>query len=229
MQRARKLTGLKSAKVNPWVDGILKNIVAGKDLVRLRKSAKLFSQGEKADAIYFVRNGKVQITVISPQGKIAVLHTLGPRDFLGEGCLVDDSIRTGTATALEPSLVFRIAKDVMLKALHAQPKISEQFMASLLARNVNLEEDLCDQLFNHTERRLARVLLNLSRFSRHHKLPDTRVPKFTHKLLAEIVGTTRPRIAFFLIKFRKLGLIDYDGTGDITVKDGLLTDIVLRD
>jgi CRP-like cAMP-binding protein len=229
MQRARKVTGLKSAKVNPSVESVLKNIVAGKRLVRLRKSAKLFSQGEKAEAIYFIQNGKLQITVVSAQGKIAVLDTLGPRDFLGEGCLVGDSVRTSTATALEPSTVFRVLKGVMLKALHAQPKLSEQFMASLLARNVNLEEDLRDQLFNHTERRLARVLLNLSRFSRPDKLPDAKVPKFTHKMLAEIVGTTRPRITFFLNKFRKLGLIDYAETGEITVKDGLLTGVVLRD
>jgi CRP/FNR family cyclic AMP-dependent transcriptional regulator len=229
MQRASKVTGLKSAKVKPSVDSLLENIVAGKHLVRLRKSAKLFSQGEKADAIYFVQTGKVQITVVSAQGRIAVLDTLGPRDFLGEGCLVGDFVRTGTATALEPSTVFRIVKGVMLKALHVQPKLSKQFMTSLLARNVNLEEDLCDQLFNHTERRLARVLLNLSRFSGHDKLPDTKVPKFTHTMLAEIVGTTRPTITFFLNKFRKLGLIDYDKTGDITVKDGLLTNLVLRD
>jgi len=229
MQRTRKVTGLKSTKVNPSVESVLENIVAGKDLVRLRKSAKLFSQGEKADAIYFIQNGKVQITVVSAQGKIAVLDTLGPRDFLGEGCLVGDSVRTGTATALEPSTVFRILKGVMLKALHAQPKLSGQFMTSLLVRNVNLEEDLCDQLFNHCEKRLARVLLNLSRFGRHDKFPDTKVPKFTHKMLAEIVGTTRPRITFFLNKFRKVGLIDYDKNGDITVKDGLLTDLVLRD
>jgi len=229
MQRASKLTGLKSAKVNPSAESVLENIVAGKDLVRLRKNAKLFSQGEKADAIYFIQTGKVQITVVSAQGKRALLDTLGPRDFLGEGCLVGDSFRTSTATGLESSTVFRIGKRVMLKALHAQPKLSEQFMASLLARNVNLEEDLCDQLFNHTERRLARALLNLSRYSQHDKLPDTKLSKFTHKMLAEIVGTTRPKITFFLNKFRKLGLIDCDKTGDITVKDGLLTDMVLGD
>jgi CRP/FNR family cyclic AMP-dependent transcriptional regulator len=229
MQRVRKLTGLKSAKVNPSVESVLENIVAGKDLVILRKNAKLFSQGERADAIYFIQTGKVQITVVSAQGKRALLDTLGPRDFLGEGCLVGDSVRTSTATGLEPSTVFRIVKGIMLKALHSQPKLSEQFMTSLLARNVNLEQDLCDQLFNHTERRLARALLNLSRYSQHDKLPDTKVSKFTHKMLAEIVGTTRPRITFFLNKFRKLGLIDYDKTGDITVKDGLLTDMVLGD
>ena len=229
MEGARKVTGLKSAKVNPSVESVLENIVVGKDLVRLRKNAKLFSQGERANAIYFIQTGKVQVTVVSAQGKRVVLDTLGPRDFLGEGCLVGDSVRTSTATGLELSTVFRIGKRVMLKALHAQPKLSEQFIASLLARNVNLEEDLCDQLFNHTERRLARALLNLSRFSRHDKLPDTKVPKFTHKMLAEIVGATRPRITFFLNKFRKLGLIDYDKTGEITVKDGLLTDMVLSD
>jgi CRP-like cAMP-binding protein len=229
MQRSSKLTRLKSAKVSPSVESVLGNIVAGKNLVRLRKSAKLFSQGEQAEAIYFIQNGRVQITVVSAQGKTAILDTLGPRDFLGEGCLVGDSVRTSTATALEPSTVFRIVKGVMLKALHAQPKLSDQFMTSLLARNVNLEEDLCDQLFNHTERRLARVLLNISHFSRHDKLPDRKLPKFTHKMLAEIVGTTRPRITSFLNKFRKLGLIDYDKNRDITVRDGLLTDLVLRD
>lgn len=228
MEGARKVTGLKPAKVNPSVESVLENIVVGKDLVRLSKNAKLFSQGERANAIYFIQTGKVQVTVVS-QGKRVVLDTLGPRDFLGEGCLVGDSVRTSTATGLELSTVFRIGKRVMLTALHAQPKLSEQFIASLLARNVNLEEGLCDQLFNHMERRLARALLNLSRFSRHDKLPDTKVPKFTHKMLAEIVGTTRPRITFFLNKFRKLGWIDYDKTGDITVKDGLLTDMVLRD
>jgi CRP/FNR family transcriptional regulator, cyclic AMP receptor protein len=229
MEGARKVTGLKSAKLNPSAESVLENIVVGKDLVRLRRNAKLFSQGEKANAIYFIQTGKVQVTVVSAQGKRVVLDTLGPRDFLGEGCLVGDSVRTSTATGLELSTVFRIGKRVMLKALHAQPRLSEQFIASLLVRNVNLEEDLCDQLFNHTERRLARALLNLSRFSRHDKLPDTKVPKFTHKMLAEIVGTTRPRVTFFLNKFRKLGLIDYDKTGGITVKDGLLTDMVLRD
>jgi CRP/FNR family transcriptional regulator, cyclic AMP receptor protein len=229
MQTARKVSALKSAKVNPSVESVLENIVEDKDLLNLRKGAKLFCQGEEAGAIYFIQTGKVQVTVVSAQGRRAVLDTLGPRDFLGEGCLVGDSVRTSTATGLEPSTVFRIGKRAMLKALHGQPSLSEKFMASLLARNVKLEGDLCDQLFNHTERRLARVLLKLSRFGQHDKPPDTKVPKFTHKILAEIVGTTRPRISFFMNKFRKLGLIDYEGTGDITVKDELLTEVVLHD
>jgi CRP-like cAMP-binding protein len=229
MQTARKITALRSAKVNPSVESVLGNIVAGKDPLKFRKGAKLFSQGEEADSIYFIQTGKVQVTVVSGQGKRAVLDTLGPRDFLGEGCLVGDSVRKSTAIGLEPSTAFRIGKRAMLKALHGQPKLSEKFMTSLLARNVNLEEDLCDQLFNHTERRLARVLLKLSHFGQRNKLPDKKVPKFTHKMLAEIVGTTRPRISFLMNKFMKLGLIDYEGTGDITVKARLLTDVVLHD
>jgi len=229
MQRARKFTGLKSAKVNPSVESVLENIVAGKNLVRLRKSAKLFSQGEKADAIYFIQTGKVQMTVVSAQGKKAVRDTLGPRDFLGEGCLVGDSVRTSTATSMQPSTVFRIEKRAMLEALHVHREFSENFVASLLARNVELEENLCDQLFNHSERRLARVLLRLSRFGQHDKLPDTKVPRLTHKALAEILGTTRSRISFFMNKFRVLGLIDYKRGGEITVMAELLTDVVLHD
>jgi CRP-like cAMP-binding protein len=229
MQTDRKAAALKSAKVNPSVEVVLENIVVGKHLLKLRKSAKLFSQGKKADAIYFIQTGKVQVTVVSAQGKRAILDTLGPRDFLGEGCLVGDSLRTSTATGLEPSTVFRIGKRAMLKALHGQPRLSEKFTASLLARNVNLEEDLRDQLFNHSERRLARVLLNLSRAGPHDKLPDTKVPKFTHKMLADIVGTTHRKISFFMNKFRKLGLINYKGAGAVTVKAELLTEVVLHD
>jgi len=229
MQTARKARGLKSAKVNPSVVSVLQNIAGDKDLVKLGKGQKLFSQGEDADAIYFIQTGKVQVTVVSAQGKRAVLDTLGPHDFLGEGCLAGDSVRTSTATGLEPSRVFRVGKRAMLEALHVEPRLSETFMVSLLARHVNLEEDLCDQLFNHSERRLARVLLKLSRFGQHDKLPDTKVPRFTHKMLAEIVGTTRPRISFFMNKFRKLGLVGYKRGGEITVMAELLTDVVLHD
>jgi CRP/FNR family cyclic AMP-dependent transcriptional regulator len=229
MQTATKVTTLKSAKINRAVESFLEKIVEGKHLLKLRKGAKLFSQGAGADAIYFIRAGKVRVTVISPQGKQAVLAVLGPRDFLGEGCLIGDSVRTSTATSIERSTVFRIEKPAMLQALHVQPEFSERFLASLLARNVELEENLCDQLFNHSERRLARVLLKLSRLGQHDKLPDTKVPRLTHKMLAEIVGTTRSRISFFMNRFRRLGLIDYKHGGDITVMTELLTDVVLRD
>jgi CRP-like cAMP-binding protein len=230
MQGLRKTTRHRSAKVDFFAEGLLENIFGGKDRLTLRKGARLFSQGEEADAIYFVETGKVQLSVVSAHGKKAVLVTRGPRDFLGEECLVKDSRRASTATSLGPATVFGIAKRAMLEALHGQPRLSEKFMASLLARNVSLKEDLCDQLFNHSEGRLARILLKLSRFDQHNKLPDTKVLKFTHKMLAEIVGTTRPRISFLMKKFRKLGLIDYDkGKADIIVMAEALTDSVLSD
>jgi CRP/FNR family transcriptional regulator, cyclic AMP receptor protein len=153
---------------------------------------------------------------------------MGPRDFLGEECLVGDSRRTSTATSLGPLTVFRIEKRAMLQAIHLQPEFSADFVASLLARNVNMEEDLCDQLFNHSELRLACTLLRLSRAGRHAKLPDVKVPAVTHKKLAEIVGTTPSKIILFMHKFRKLGLIDYRGDGDVKVMSELLTDMVLH-
>lgn len=229
MQTATKLTTRQSAKINAGFESLLENVLEGKDLLKLRKGTKLFSQGAKADAIYFIQAGKVRVTVISAQCKEAILAVLGPRDFLGEGCLVGDSVRTSTATSMQPSTVFRIEKRAMLEALHVHREFSENFVASLLARNVELEENLCDQLFNHSERRLARVLLRLSRFGQHDKLPDTNVPRLTHKALAEIVGTTRSRVSFFMNKFRTLGLIDYTRGGEITVMAELLTDVVLHD
>jgi CRP/FNR family cyclic AMP-dependent transcriptional regulator len=231
MQPLRKTTRQKSAKVAYHsMKNLLEEIVGRKDLLELRGGAKLFSRGEVADAIYFIQTGKVNLTVVSTQGKEAVLATMGPREFVGEECLLADSSRTSTATSLGPATVFRIGKQGMLQALHSQPILSQKFTASLLARNVNLEEDLCAQLFNHSERRLARLLLNLSRRGRHNKLPDTTLPKFTHKMLAEIVGTTRPRISFFMNRFRKSGLIDYHkGNGDIIVMAEALTDSILRD
>ena len=229
MQTARKVTAVKSAKTNPALDSLLKNVVEYKDLLKLKEGAKLFSQGEEGDAIYFIQTGKVQLTVVSAQGRKAILAMLGPRDFLGEECLVCNSRRTSTATSLEPSKVFRIEKRAMLQALHLHPKFSEEFVTSLLARNINLQGDICDQLFNHSERRLACALLKLSRVGQYDKLPDAKLPKFTHKMLAEIVGTTRSKVNVFMNKFRKLGLIDYRGAGDITVKAELLTEAVLHD
>ena len=208
---------------------LLERIVDCKDLLNLQTGAKIFSQGTQADAIYFIQTGGVRLTVVSAQGKEAVLATLGPGDFLGEECLVGDSLRTSTATTLEPSTVFRIEKRAMLEALHVLPGFSEEFVAALLARSVNLEEDLCDQLFNHSEQRLALVLLKLARFGQDDKPPDTKVPRLTHETLAEIVGTTPSEIGLFMNKFRMLGLIDDTGDGAITVRGRLLTDVVLQD
>jgi CRP/FNR family transcriptional regulator, cyclic AMP receptor protein len=227
MKRTKTTGAPKTGKSDLTVQSLLANIVKGKAVLKRRKGAKLFSQGEKADAIYFIPTGRVQLTVVSPYGKKAVLAMMGPRDFLGEECLVGDSRRTSTATSLGPSTVFRIAKHAMLRAIHLQPEFSQGFVASLLARSVNMEEDLCDQLFNHSELRLACALLRLSRAGRHAKLRDVKVPGVAHKKLAEIVGTTPSKIIIFMNKFQKLGLIDYKGDGDLKVKSELLTDMVL--
>ncbi len=227
MQRTRKARALKSEKAGLTIESLLRKIVRGKTLLKRRKGAKLFSQGEAADSIYFIQTGKAQLTVVSAHGKKAVLGMMGPSDFLGEECLVGDSRRTSTATVLAASTIFRIEKRAMLQAMHLQPEFCGDFVALLLARSVNMEEDLCDQLFNHSELRLACVLLKLSRAGRHARLPETTVPGITHKKLAEIVGTTPSKIIFFMNKFRKLGLIDYRGDGDVQVMSERLTDMVI--
>src|SRR5206468_9845479 len=140
-------------------------------------------------------------------GKEAVLVMVGPRNFFGEGALVGQSVRVSTATAMEPSTVFRVEKSAMIRALHHQAALSEKFIAALLMRNIDLEEDLCDQLFNHSEKRLARVLLKLDRMREHGVMPDAKMPVFGHETLAEMVGTTRSRITHFMNKFRTMGLI----------------------
>jgi CRP/FNR family transcriptional regulator, cyclic AMP receptor protein len=227
MQRTSSGRAPKFENTNVTVESMLGQIVRGKVLLKRRKYAKLFSQGEEADAIYFIQTGWVQLTVVSPQGKKAVLAAMGPRDFFGEECLVGNSCRTSTATCLRPSTVFRIEKRAMLQAIHKLPQFSENFVASLLARNVNMEEDLCDQLFNHSELRLACALLKLSRAGRDAKLRDVTVPSVTHKKLAQIVGTTPSKIIFFMNKFRKLGLIDYRGDGDVKVMSERLTEMLI--
>jgi len=228
-QEPTKITNRKFTEIDSYVDSLLEEITSGKNVVQLPKSASVFLQGDPADAIYFVQTGKVKVTVLSAQGKEAVLAMTGPREFFGEGCLVGQPRRISTATTIEPSTLFQVRKQAMLQALHAQPTLSEKFTAALLTRNIGLEEDLCDQLFNHSEKRLARVLLKLSRFGQHADVPNARMPRMTHETLAEMVGTTRSRITFFMNKFRKLGLISYTSTGDITVMDEIMTDVVLHD
>jgi CRP/FNR family cyclic AMP-dependent transcriptional regulator len=229
MQTARKTTAVKSAKTRSALGNLLQDVAESKDLFKFQNGAKLFSQGEVGDAIYFIQTGKVQLIAVSAQGREAVLATLGPHDFLGEECLVGNSRRTSTATSLKLSTAFKIDKRSMLEALHLHPKFSREFVTSLLARNINLEEGLRDELFNHSERRLACTLLKLSRSGRRDKLPDAKLPKFTQQMLAEIIGTTRSKVSVLMNKFRKLGLIDYRGAGDITVKAELLTKVVLHD
>jgi len=222
-----KLPQARESDADPYLRNLLKGIADGKTLLRFQKNGPVFAQGDEADAIYFIQTGKVKITVVSSAGKEAVLAVLGPRGFLGEGCLVGQGVRIGTATAIQATTLFRIERRAMLRALRAQPDLSERFTASLLSRNIDLEEDLCDQLFNHSEKRLARVLLKLARFGQDDMMPETRMPRVSHETLAEMVGTTRSRVTHFMNKFRTLGLIDYNG--EITVRSELLTDVVLHD
>ncbi len=210
-----------------YITDLLENINGGKTVLSLEKGGKVFSQGDPADAIYFIQAGKAKITVVSAVGKEVALAVVGPHGFFGEGCLIAQTLRVSTATAIQSSTLYRIEKKAMLNALHAHPNLSEKFMALLLARNIDLEEDLCDQLFNHSEKRLARVLLKLARFGQHDVRPAAKMPRVSHEALAEMVGTTRSRVTHFMNKFRKLGLIDYNG--EITVRSELLTDVVLHD
>jgi CRP/FNR family cyclic AMP-dependent transcriptional regulator len=225
--KIRKRESRKPQPADSQVSILLRAITVGKSTVTPAKGTRIFSQGEKSDAVYFIEDGKVKISVVSPRGKEAVLVILGVRDFFGEGCLVGQPLRISTAIALEASTLFRVEKDAMMQALASQRRLSERFIASLLVRNINLEEDLCDQLFNHSERRLARVLLKLARMRQHDALPDAGIPLLSHETLAEMVGTTRSRITYFMNKFRKMGLIDYNG--DLMVRTELLTDVLLRD
>jgi len=229
-QRKKERKGAANAKragVDPYVATLLSGITAGKQELTFRKNEKIFRQGEPADSVYFIQTGRIKIAVVSATGKEAVLAMPGPHDFFGEGSLVMQSLRVSTAETLEPSTVFRVEKRAMIRSLHEQPELSEKFMASLLTRNIDLEEDLCDQLFNHSEKRLSRVLLKLARLREHDVALDATLPVLSHETLAEMVGTTRSRITHFMNKFRTMGLIEYNG--ELTIRTELLTDLVLHD
>jgi CRP/FNR family transcriptional regulator, cyclic AMP receptor protein len=225
--RIKKTTKVITGLADPYVKNLLEHISEGKRVWNPQKGEKIFSQGDQADAIFYVQSGRVKITVMSAAGKEAVIAVVGAHSFLGEGALVGQPLRISTATVLAPSCIFRVEKPSMLRALHEQVELSEKFIAALLVRNIALEDDLCDQLFNHSEKRLAHVLLKLARLRDHDVAADSRIPLLSHETLAEMVGTTRSRITHFMNKFRTLGLIDYNG--ELTVRTELLTDIVLHD
>jgi CRP-like cAMP-binding protein len=228
MPTKKKVAKTTSTAIDPYVATLLEKILEGKQVLSLPSGEKIFAQGDRADAIFFIQSGKVKISVVSSAGKEAVLVILGPHNFFGEGSLVGQSLRMSTATTLEPSTVFRVEKSAMIRALRDQPVLSEKFMAALLVRNIDLEEDLCDQLFNHSEKRLARVLLKLARIREHGAMPEAKIAMLSHETLAEMVGTTRSRITHFMNKFRTMGLIDYNNDG-FTIRTELLTDVVLHD
>jgi len=195
----------------------------GKTILEFRKDHVVFAQGDVADAVFYIQKGRVKVVVISEQGKEAVVGIFGPGQFFGEGCMNGHSVRIATTTAMEDCLVTVITKAAMLAALHDQPKFSELFMAYLLTRNSRIEEDLIDQLFNSSEKRLARLLLLLANFGKEGS-PQPIIPNISQETLAEMIGTTRSRVSFFMNKFRKLGLISYNGK--IEVNSSLLNAVL---
>jgi CRP/FNR family transcriptional regulator, cyclic AMP receptor protein len=201
----------------------LAKVGEGKTIVEFRKDQVVFAQGDVANTIFYIQKGRVKVVVISEQGKEAVVGILGPGQFFGEGCMNGHSLRIATTTAMEDCLVTAITKAAMLAALHSQPKFSELFMAYLLTRNSRIEEDLIDQLFNSSEKRLARLLLLLANFGKEGS-PQPISPNISQETLAEMIGTTRSRVSFFMNKFRKLGFISYNGK--IEVNSSLLNAVL---
>jgi CRP/FNR family cyclic AMP-dependent transcriptional regulator len=195
----------------------------GKTILELHKDEVVFAQGDTADTVFYIQKGRVKVVVISEQGKEAVVGIFGPGQFFGEGCMNGHSVRIATTTAIENCLITAITKTAMLAALQAQPKFSEMFMAYLLTRNSRIEEDLIDQLFNSSEKRLARLLLLLANFGKEGS-PQPISPNISQETLAEMIGTTRSRVSFFMNKFRKLGLISYNGK--IEVHSSLLNAVL---
>lgn len=203
----------------------LTQVGRGKTTLQLRKKQILFSQGDAADAVFYILKGQVKLTVVSRQGKEAVVAVLGGGDFLGEPCLAGQPIRLATATSLEDSTVVRINKTAMTRVLRDQPTFAELFLTYLLSRNVRIQEDLVDQLFNSAEKRLARILLLLAHFGKEGK-PEPVIAQVSQETLAEMIGTTRSRVSFFMNKFRKLGFLNYNGGMHI---HSSLLNIVLHD
>ena len=197
----------------------LAKVGEGKTVSQYRKDQIVFSQGEVADAVFYIQQGQVKLTVVSEQGKEAVVAILGPGHFFGEGCLNGHPLRIATTRTVDECVITRVAKATMIATLHSEPEFSELFMSYILTRNGRIEEDLIDQLFNSSEKRLARLLLLLANFGKEGK-PEPIVGKFSQEMLAEMIGTTRSRVSFFMNKFRKLGFIEYNGR--IEVHNSLL-------
>ena len=192
----------------------------GKKLLNLKKNEVAYAQGDPADAIFYVQKGRLRITVTSANGKEATITLVGPGEFLGENCMVSaHPVRLATATAMTESILLKISKAEMTRVLRQEPELSEMFVAFLLNRNARIQADLVDQLFNSSEKRLARILLLLAQFGKESK-PEIVVPKISQELLAEMIGTTRSRVSFFMNRFRKLGFIEYNG--EIRVHNTLL-------
>ena len=217
---------MKKAQPNDFdAQAFLAKVGEGKTVLAFHKNETVFSQGDAADAIFYIQKGRAKVVVLSAQGKEAIVGILEPGQFFGEGCLNGNPLRISTTMALEECVITAITKPAMLTALHAEPKFSELFMSYLLKRNSRIEEDLIDQLFNSSEKRLARLLLLLADFGKDGSRQPTKV-RVSQETLAEMIGTTRSRVSFFMNKFRKLGFISYNG--EIEVHNSLLN-AVLRE
>jgi len=213
----------KKLSFNPKT--FLANMGVGRTIEEHRKKETIYVQGDACDAVFYIQKGKVKLAVVSMQGKIATVAMLSAGDFFGEACMAGQPLRLETATALTDSIILRIEKRAMIRALHEQHRFSELFVAFLLSRNIRYQEDLVDQLFNSSEKRLARILMQLAHFGKEGKSEEM-VPKISKETLAHMVGTTRERVSFFMNKFRKLGLIDYNG--GLLVHSSLIN-VVLHD
>lgn len=217
----------KKRAFNP--NTFLATIGDGRKILAVPKKQMIFAQGDEADAVFYVQTGKVRLTVVSKVGKEATIAIVNAGNFFGEGSLAGQLLRMGSAAAMTDCEILRVEKKAMMEALRREPAFSEMFVAYLLARNIRYEEDLVDQLFNSSEKRLARVLLLLAHFGKEG-IPETVVPKISQETLAEMVGTTRSRVSFFMNRFRKLGFIHYAGgiEGGLQVHSSLLN-VVLHD
>src|SRR5579863_1176966 len=213
----------KSKPFDPML--FLAKIGQGRTIAKYLKDQMVFAQSDPANAVFYIQKGKVKLTVVSNTGKEAVIAILDGGDFLGEGCLAAQPLRMATATAISDCSIVRLEKAAMIRVLHDEPTFSEMFLAYVLSRNMRIEEDLVDQLFNSSEKRLARVLLLLSHFGKEGK-PEPVIPRISQETLAEMIGTTRSRVSFFMNRFRKMGFIEYNG--GLHVHSSLLN-IVLHD
>lgn len=216
----------KKGRPVDW-ESILAGITRGKRIIDCSANRNIFRQGQPADSLFYIRMGKVKLTVISKEGKEAIVAILGAGDFFGEGCLAGQQIRMATATAMTDCTLFSIERRLMTRMLRGRHEVSELFVAHLLSRNIRYEADLVDHLFNSSERRLARILLLLSHFGKQSR-SELVLPRVSQDDLAQMVGTTRSRVSHFMNKFRKLGFIDYSDTRGLTVHSGLLS-VVLHD
>jgi CRP/FNR family cyclic AMP-dependent transcriptional regulator len=220
--KKRKNNG-SAESFNPQV--FLDTAGVARKVIEYRRNETIYSQGDAAETVMYVQKGGVKFSVVNGSGREAVIGMFGPRDFFGEGCMAGQPLRMGTASAITPTTLLVIQKKELLRVLHAEHELSDQFIAYMLAHNIRVEEDLIDQLFNSSEKRLARTLLLLARYGKQEQ-PDRILPKVSQDTLANMVGTTRSRVNFFMNKFRKLGFIEYNGK--IKVNKSLLT-VVLHE